>query len=57
LTFLSASAFTFLFKATDVPMKTTDFAKGQGGYFNLQAKNTTDFNSISIDDNYGSPLF
>jgi hypothetical protein len=31
-------------------MKTTDLAKGQRGYFNLQAENSTDFNSISTDD-------
>jgi hypothetical protein len=33
-----------------VPSKTTDLAKGQGGYFNLQAENTSDFNSISTVD-------
>jgi hypothetical protein len=32
-----------------VPMKTTDLAKGQGGYFNVQAENTN-FISISSDD-------
>jgi hypothetical protein len=26
--------------------------KGQGGYFNLQDENTTDFNSISTNDMY-----
>jgi hypothetical protein len=31
-------------------MKTTSLAKGQRGYFNLQAENTTDLNSISTDD-------
>jgi hypothetical protein len=33
-----------------VPTKTTDLAKGQVGYFNLLAENTSDFNSISTDD-------
>jgi hypothetical protein len=35
----------FVSETTDLPMKTTDLAKGQGGYFNLQAENTTDFNT------------
>jgi hypothetical protein len=43
----AASGFSFLSKATDVPMKTTDLAKGD---FYLQAGNTTDFNSISTND-------
>jgi hypothetical protein len=30
--------------------KTTDMAKGQEGYFNLQTGNTTNHNSISTDD-------
>jgi hypothetical protein len=30
--------------------KTTDFTKGQGEYCDIQAENTTDFNSISTDD-------
>jgi hypothetical protein len=38
---------SLLSEATDVPMKTTDLAKGQGEYFNLQAENTTNFNSFS----------
>jgi hypothetical protein len=29
-----------------VPTKTSALTKGQGGYFNLQAENTTDFKSI-----------
>jgi hypothetical protein len=33
-----------------VPTKTADFAKGQGGYLNLQTENTTHFNNISSDD-------
>jgi hypothetical protein len=33
-----------------VPTKTTHLANGQEGYLNLQAENTTDFNSISTDD-------
>jgi hypothetical protein len=33
-----------------VPTKTTGLAKGQGRYFNVQAENATDFNSISTDD-------
>jgi hypothetical protein len=43
---------SFLSGATDVPTKITmtNLAKGQYGYFNLQAENTTDFNSISTDD-------
>jgi hypothetical protein len=31
-------------------MKTTHLTKGQGGYFNLQAQNTTYLNSISTND-------
>jgi hypothetical protein len=31
-------------------MKKADLANGQVGYLNLKAENTTDFNSISIDD-------
>jgi hypothetical protein len=37
-------------EATDVPMKATDLAKGQGRYFQQQAENKTDFNSISTND-------
>jgi hypothetical protein len=32
-----------------VPSKITNLAKDQGGYFNLQAENTTNFNSISTN--------
>jgi hypothetical protein len=41
--------FSFLSEATDAPKKTTDFTKGQGWYLNIQAENTTDFNSILAD--------
>jgi hypothetical protein len=33
-----------------VPLKTTDLGKSQRRYFNLQTKNTSDFNSISTND-------
>jgi hypothetical protein len=33
-----------------VPTKTTNLAKCQWGYFNLQAENTTNLNSILADD-------
>jgi hypothetical protein len=42
--------FLFLSEITGVTTKTTNLAKGQGGYFNTQAENTTDFNSIFTDD-------
>jgi hypothetical protein len=35
-----------------VPLRTTDLAKVQGRYFNLQAENITHFNNISSDDMY-----
>jgi hypothetical protein len=47
---LTDKGFSLLSAATDVPMKTANLAKGQGEYLNLQAKNTTDLNSISTDD-------
>jgi hypothetical protein len=47
---LALSGFSFLSEATDVPTKTTDLAKGQKEYFNIQAENTTDVNSISAND-------
>jgi hypothetical protein len=40
------SEISFLSETTDAPKKTTDFAEGQGRYFNVQDENTTDFNSI-----------
>jgi hypothetical protein len=33
-----------------VPTKTANLAKGQGGYFNLQAEITNDFKGILTDD-------
>jgi hypothetical protein len=41
------AGFSFLSEAKDVPTKTTYWTNGQGGHFNLQAENTTNFNTIS----------
>jgi hypothetical protein len=41
--------FSFLSETTYASKKTTDFAEGQGWYFNVEDENTTDFNSIFTD--------
>jgi hypothetical protein len=39
-----------------VPTTTTDLSKGQEGYCNRQAENTTDFNSFSTDNMAGKSV-
>jgi hypothetical protein len=49
--FRTNAGYSFLSEATmNETMKVTDFAKGQEEHFDLEADNTTDFNSISTND-------